>query len=123
MSLHAMSIEDSIELWCSEESSWHNEIRKSSPILTKIIHRVVAAFKSGGRLIYVGAGTSGRLGILDASECPPTFKSPPEWVQGIIAGGQRAIQHPVEGAEDSILDGMRAVTEHGIGPKDVVLGK
>jgi N-acetylmuramic acid 6-phosphate etherase len=83
---------------------------------------VVRAFKEGGRLFYVGAGTSGRLGILDASECPPTFRTPPELVQGIIAGGQPAIWSAVEGAEDDHEAGGQAIAFRGITGKDVVVG-
>ncbi len=75
-----------------------------------------------GRLIYVGAGTSGRLGVLDASECPPTFHTPPEMVQGVIAGGERALQHAVEGAEDSPELGAEAIQEGGVKSRDVVVG-
>lgn len=83
---------------------------------------VVAAFEAGGRLIYVGAGTSGRLGVLDASECPPTFLSDPRMVQGVIAGGWEALRKAVEGAEDYPEDGAKAVDEMDVGPNDVVFG-
>ncbi len=75
-----------------------------------------------GRLMYVGAGTSGRLGVLDASECPPTFHTPPEMVQGVIAGGERALRQAVEGAEDDPELGAEAMLERGVGPRDVVVG-
>jgi len=75
-----------------------------------------------GRLLYVGAGTSGRLGVLDASECPPTFHTPPEMVQGVIAGGERALRHPVEGAEDSPELGIDAMRERAVTAADVVVG-
>ncbi|HEY6465237.1 MAG TPA: hypothetical protein VIY69_04550, partial [Candidatus Acidoferrales bacterium] len=70
------------------------------PQVARAVDAIVKAFESGGRLIYIGAGTSGRLAVLDASECPPTFGTPPRMVQGIIAGGERALRHAVEGAED-----------------------
>ena len=76
--------------------------------IARAIELVVRALCAGGRLIYMGAGTSGRLGVLDASECPPTFRTPPELVQGIIAGGQRALWEAVEGAEDDPAAGARA---------------
>lgn len=79
-------------------------------------------FRQGGRLFYVGAGTSGRLGVLDASECPPTFGVVPEMVQGIIAGGLPALTRAQEGAEDVVENGARAMDENGIGPKDFVVG-
>src|SRR6185295_4393314 len=90
--------------------------------LERGLRLIVRAFKRGGRLFYVGAGTSGRLGILDASECPPTFRTPPEMVQGIIAGGQRAIWSAVEGAEDDSAAGAHALEFRGVNRKDVVVG-
>ncbi len=83
---------------------------------------VVAAFRRGGRLIYIGAGTSGRLGTLDAAECPPTFGSDPERVQAIMAGGEAALVRSIEGAEDSEGDGADAVAARAVGAADVVLG-
>ena len=83
---------------------------------------VVAAMRRGGRLIYVGAGTSGRLGVLDAAECPPTFRTDPELVQGIIAGGQAAMFQAQEGAEDSAGGGAAAIDERAVGEADVVVG-
>lgn len=90
--------------------------------IERAVELVVAAFRTGGRLIYVGAGTSGRLGVLDAAECPPTFGSHPEMVQGIIAGGEGALVRAVEGAEDDAEDGARAVRDRQVGPRDVVVG-
>ncbi|MBM4018268.1 MAG: N-acetylmuramic acid 6-phosphate etherase [Planctomycetes bacterium] len=78
--------------------------------------------RTGGRLFYVGAGTSGRLGVLDAAECPPTYGTPPSMVQGIIAGGGRALVRSVEGAEDRAADGAAAVKRRRAGPRDVVVG-
>ena len=86
------------------------------------VNRVVSAFKSGGRLIYVGAGTSGRLGVLDASECPPTFRAEPEMVQGIIAGGRRALWSSVEAAEDDPRAGAAAIGGRAVSEADVVVG-
>jgi N-acetylmuramic acid 6-phosphate etherase len=79
-------------------------------------------FRAGGRLFYVGAGTSGRLGVLDASECPPTFGTPPGMVQGIIAGGLPALTRAQEGAEDIVENGARVVDEHGVTARDFVVG-
>jgi N-acetylmuramic acid 6-phosphate etherase len=81
----------------------------------------VAAFQNGGRLIYAGAGTSGRLGVLDAAECPPTFGTPPELVQGVIAGGLPALTGAIEGAEDRGDEAVEALDHLKLGPKDVVL--
>jgi N-acetylmuramic acid 6-phosphate etherase len=86
------------------------------------VRLVADAFSAGGRLIYVGAGTSGRLGVLDASECPPTFRSNPEMVQGIIAGGEQAMFRAQEGAEDRAEDGSAAMDQKQVGTLDVVLG-
>jgi N-acetylmuramic acid 6-phosphate etherase len=90
--------------------------------IARAIELAEATFRSGGRLFYVGAGTSGRLGVLDASECPPTFGTKPEMVQGIIAGGLPALTRSQEGAEDVVGNGARAIDEHGIGEKDFVIG-
>lgn len=86
------------------------------------VERVVTAFQSGGRLIYAGAGTSGRLGVLDAAECPPTFGTDPDIVQGVLAGGLEALVRAREGAEDVAEDGARAIAERSVGEHDVVVG-
>ena len=90
--------------------------------ICQAIDYVAAAFRAGGRLIYVGAGTSGRLGVMDAAECPPTFLSDPAMVQAIIAGGETALIRSVEGAEDRPEDGAAAIDEREVGPPDVVFG-
>jgi len=90
--------------------------------ICRAVELVVSAFRRGGRLVYVGAGTSGRLGVLDATECPPTFLTDPSMVQGIIAGGADALVRSVEGAEDRIEDGASAIDERNVGPDDVVFG-
>ncbi|MDP6380622.1 MAG: N-acetylmuramic acid 6-phosphate etherase [Phycisphaerae bacterium] len=96
----------------------HRERRK----IAKAVRLIVEAFRRGARLFYVGAGTSGRLGVLDASECPPTFGSPPSLVQGIIAGGRRAMVRSIEGAEDKPADGAAALDAKRACAKDVVVG-
>jgi N-acetylmuramic acid 6-phosphate etherase len=105
------------------------EDRLVAPVVGKEYKKIAAAvdmivkhFKRKGRLFYVGAGTSGRLGVLDASECPPTFGVSPLLVQGIIAGGKRALVRAVEGAEDKANDGVTAVNKYKISAKDVVVG-
>jgi N-acetylmuramic acid 6-phosphate etherase len=90
--------------------------------IARAIELAEATFRSGGRLFYVGAGTSGRLGVLDASEIPPTFGAKPEMVQGIIAGGLPALTRSQEGAEDVVGNGARAIDEHGVNEKDFVIG-
>ena len=95
---------------------------RSARRIEQVIRAIVRAFRRGGRLFYVGAGTSGRLGVLDASECPPTFRTPPDLVQGIIAGGQNALWQSLEGAEDDAEAGARAIEFRGITRRDVVVG-
>lgn len=123
MLLDKLSISDAIDLMLKEESSIHTEISNHKLAIEELIMKISNCFQQGGRLFYVGAGTSGRLGVLDASECPPTFKSPPDWVQGIIAGGAPALTKAIEGAEDSVLDGSFAVEERCVGPNDIVVGR
>jgi N-acetylmuramic acid 6-phosphate etherase len=90
--------------------------------IARLIDLVGEAFARGGRLVYVGAGTSGRLGVLDAAECPPTFGTPPEMVIGIIAGGAEALVRSQEGAEDDAAAGASAMDQHGVSARDVVVG-
>jgi N-acetylmuramic acid 6-phosphate etherase len=90
--------------------------------IARAIELAEATFRNGGRLFYVGAGTSGRLGVLDASECPPTFGTKPDMVQGIIAGGLPALTRAQEGAEDVVENGARSIDEHGVNEKDFVIG-
>lgn len=97
-------------------------VRREIRHIAEAVEIVVDAFRSGGRLFYVGAGTSGRLGVVDASECPPTFGTDPEQVQGIIAGGRDAVFRSQEGAEDRPEDGAAALDAHGVTSDDVVCG-
>ena len=122
MNLDKLAIAEGIELMLSEDQKLPAAIRREAPKIERVIGKIVTAFKRGGRLFYVGAGTSGRLGILDASECPPTFRVSPELVQGIIAGGQTAVFRAVEGAEDDCDAGGRAIQFRSIGKKDVLVG-
>ena len=92
------------------------------PYIVRAVEIVEDAFRNGGRLFYVGAGTSGRLGVLDAAECPPTFGTPPEQVQGLIAGGREAMFRAQEGAEDHESNGAEAVDAAGVTDRDVVCG-
>jgi N-acetylmuramic acid 6-phosphate etherase len=92
------------------------------PQIAKAVDAIVAAFERGGRLFYIGAGTSGRLGVLDASECPPTFGVPPELVQGVIAGGEPALSRAVEASEDDPAPGARDLLAHGFRTGDVLAG-
>src|SRR5713101_3117457 len=90
--------------------------------LARAVDLLVARLQSGGRLIYVGAGTSGRLGVLDAAECPPTFGTPPDMVVGVIAGGYAALLKSAEGAEDDVNAGAAAMDAQRVSDKDVVIG-
>ena len=97
-------------------------VKEVLPDVEAAVQFVVESFKNGGRLIYVGAGTSGRLGVLDAVECPPTFSTEPEMVQGLIAGGERAFLKAVEGAEDQPAFGVNDLKEIGLTKNDTVIG-
>ena len=97
-------------------------VRKQLPKIARAVDAIVKAFHRGGRLIYVGAGTSGRIALLDAAECPPTFGTPPKMVQAIIAGGARALRHASEGAEDSGARGARDLARARVSRRDVVVG-
>lgn len=120
--LDTLPLSDAIALMLKEDEKIPNAILKEAAKIEEAIGFIVTAFEQDGRLFYIGAGTSGRLGILDASECPPTFRTPPHMVQGIIAGGQTAIWKAVEGAEDDAGAGEEAMQFNGISRKDVVVG-
>ncbi|MEO6181531.1 MAG: N-acetylmuramic acid 6-phosphate etherase [Verrucomicrobiota bacterium] len=122
MNLDQLPLSEAIALMLKEDAKLPNAISAETSEIEKTIGFVVKAFKRGGRLFYIGAGTSGRLGILDASECPPTFRTPPEMVQGIMAGGQSAIWKAVEGAEDDANAGAEAMQLNTISERDVVVG-
>ena len=97
-------------------------VRRELPRIARAVDAIVQAFRKGGRLFYLGAGTSGRLAVLDAAEIPPTFGTPPSMVQAIIAGGKRAMLHAVEGAEDSAANGARDLAKAKLTRRDVVVG-
>jgi N-acetylmuramic acid 6-phosphate etherase len=122
MNLDQMSTAMAIKLMLSEDTKVPRAILRERRQIEAAIKLIVSAFRDGGRLFYVGAGTSGRLGILDASECPPTFRTPPELVQGIIAGGPMALSRSVEGAEDDVAAGARAIEFRGVSKRDIVVG-
>jgi len=111
-----------VDMMHDEDRTVADAVYAAREELARTIDLVVDAFNSGGRLVYVGAGTSGRLGVLDATECPPTFGSPPEMVSGIIAGGIHALARSQEGAEDDVDASVTAVDERGVSDKDVVVG-
>ena len=120
--LDQMPLVEAVELMLSEESRGMKAVRAEAKKIAKLASWAAKTLKDGGRLFYVGAGTSGRLGVLDASECPPTFRAEPGQVQGIIAGGPQAITQAVEGAEDDTEAGGRAIQFRGVTKKDVVVG-
>jgi len=111
-----------LKLINSEDAILHLAIKKKINKINKIVDNVISSFKKNGSLYYVGAGTSGRLGVLDASECPPTFKADDRMVQGIIAGGKKALYKSIEGAEDSFEDGWNIVENNNIQPEDSIIG-
>jgi N-acetylmuramic acid 6-phosphate etherase len=111
-----------VDLINAEDQTVAAAVAEEREVLARALELVVEAFRGGGRLIYVGAGTSGRLGVLDAAEMPPTYGTDPEMVQGVIAGGYGALVRSMEGAEDHPADGAAAMDERNVGPDDFVLG-
>ena len=97
-------------------------VEKALPAVEKLVEQIVPRMKGGGRIFYIGAGTCGRLGVLDASEIPPTFGMDPSWVIGLIAGGDTALRNPVENAEDDTIQGWRDLEQFNINSKDTVIG-
>lgn len=122
MDLDQLSALEIVQLMNNEDKQVPLAIEKCLPQIAQTVEKIVAAFQSGGRLIYIGAGTSGRLGVLDASECPPTFGVSPEMVKGIIAGGDKALRNPIEGAEDNPQAGMNDLQAIDFSAKDVLVG-
>lgn len=111
-----------VDLINTEDASVPRAVAAARVEIARAVDLIVAAFHAGGRLLYIGAGTSGRLGVLDASECPPTFGTPPAMVVGIIAGGAPALVKPAEGAEDDVAAGAGEMDTRQVGPNDVVVG-
>lgn len=122
LKLDRMPLAEAVLLMIREEARAAPALESIRQEIERAVRMVVACFRRGGRLFYVGAGTSGRLGILDASECPPTFRVPPDLVQGIMAGGQNAIWNSVEGAEDNARAGAVAIAFRGVRKRDLVIG-
>jgi N-acetylmuramic acid 6-phosphate etherase len=111
-----------VDLFNTEDHQTIQAIAGARVELAKVIEATAAGMRQGGRLFYIGAGTSGRLGVLDAAECPPTFCTPPEMVQGILAGGDGALVRSSEGLEDIAADGAQAMADRGVGANDVLVG-
>ena len=122
MNVDSLSALEIVQLMNDEDKQVPLAIEKCLPQIAQAVERIVAAFQKGGRLVYIGAGTSGRLGVLDASECPPTFGVSPEMVKGIIAGDERALRHPIEGAEDSKAQSVIDLQTIQFSSKDVLVG-
>lgn len=122
MNLDEMSSLEIITVMNEEDANVPKAIKNVLPKIAQAVDWVKEAFLSGGRLIYMGAGTSGRLGVLDASECPPTFGVSPDMVVGIIAGGDTALRNAAEGAEDDYAQGQEDLMDIGLKEKDVVVG-
>ncbi|MBC2845510.1 N-acetylmuramic acid 6-phosphate etherase [Winogradskyella flava] len=120
--LEKMSINEILSNINNEDKTVPYAVEKSLPQIELLIEKIVDKLKNGGRLFYMGAGTSGRLGILDASECPPTFGVSEDLVIGLIAGGDSAIRKAVENAEDSVTQGWEDLQSFSISEKDVVVG-
>mgnify|MGYP003693833623 CR=1 FL=1 len=116
LDLDTLDVMGVLERISAEDRTVPEAVARELPYIARAVELVVASFREGGRLIYVGAGTSGRLGVLDASECPPTFGSDPEQVQGVMAGGYGALVRAVEGAEDRVEEGEEAMVERHVGP-------
>jgi N-acetylmuramic acid 6-phosphate etherase len=122
LALDALSTAAAFDVMNAEDARVAEAVARAKPEIVRAIDLVTERLACGGRLLYVGAGTSGRLGVLDATECPPTFQTDPALVQGVIAGGERALTSAVEGAEDSRAEGARSMTERKVGAPDVVFG-
>ena len=122
MHVDSLSELEIVQLMNQEDKQVPLAIEKCLPQIAQAVECIVTAFQQGGRLVYIGAGTSGRLGVLDASECPPTFGVSPEMVKGIIAGGERALRHPIEGAEDSKAQAVVDLQTIQFSSKDVLVG-
>ncbi|MDL2228644.1 N-acetylmuramic acid 6-phosphate etherase [Treponema sp. OttesenSCG-928-L16] len=114
--------EEILSIINSEDKTVPLAVETAIPEIAALVDDIVAAFRRGGRLFYIGAGTSGRLGVLDASECPPTYGVPPSMVRGLIAGGKTALTSSVEWAEDDERAGMEALEQEGFAPPDVLVG-
>ena len=117
-----MRVRELVELFVEEEKFVEDALRAATGDLARAIEMVTGSLRNGGRLFYVGTGSSGRIGVLDASEIPPTFGASPNLVQGVIAGGVTALYRSVEGAEDEESAGALAMRERGIKNSDVVIG-
>ena len=122
LNLHEMSALEIVQTMNAEDVTISQAVQRALPEIASAVDLIMERLEKGGRLFYVGAGTSGRLGILDASECPPTFGTPPETVQGIIAGGETVMADMEEGAEDDRIAGKAAIQNKKVDRRDAVVG-
>jgi len=120
--METLDTEQLLRLINSEDRRVAEAVAAEIPNIARAVEAIVAAIRAGGRLFYIGAGTSGRLGVLDAVECPPTFNTPPELVQGILAGGEGALSRASEASEDDPAAGERDLAARGFAPRDVLVG-
>ncbi len=120
--LEKKSIREILEEINAEDQKVALAVQKAIPQIEKLVKQIVPRMKKGGRIFYLGAGTSGRLGVLDASEIPPTFGMPPTMVIGLIAGGDTALRNPVENAEDNTRKGWEELLNHSVNKNDTVIG-
>lgn len=120
--LEQMSVRELLTNINTEDQTVPLAVANAIPQIEALVEAIVPKMREGGRLFYIGAGTSGRLGVLDASEIPPTFGAPPEWVVGLIAGGDQAIRRAVEGAEDSETQAWNDLQQWQIDEQDIVVG-
>jgi len=121
-SIDALSTEQVLRVINAEDQKVAAAVEREIPAIARAVEAIVAAFERGGRLFYLGAGTSGRLGVLDAAECPPTFSVSPELVQGVIAGGEPALSRATEASEDDPASGARDLLGRGFTGRDVLVG-
>ncbi|MFA6365964.1 MAG: N-acetylmuramic acid 6-phosphate etherase, partial [Candidatus Hydrogenedentales bacterium] len=122
MNIDALPVNEILAIINDEDKTVPTAVERALPEIAALVEAIVTAFRNSGRLIYIGAGTSGRLGVLDASECPPTFGVPSSMVLGLIAGGDVALRRSVEGAEDDPAAGEAALREIGFSMNDVLVG-
>ena len=121
-SIDALATEDMLRVINAEDRTVADAVASQIPAIARAVDAIVACFRQGGRLMYIGAGTSGRLGVLDASECPPTFGVPAGMVQGIIAGGEAALSRAAEASEDDPASGARDLSARGFTARDTLVG-
>ena len=121
-SIDALATEDMLRVINAEDRKVADAVASEIPAIARAVEAIVASFRQGGRLFYIGAGTSGRLGVLDASECPPTFGVPAGMVQGIIAGGEPALSRATEASEDDPASGARDLSASGFTARDALVG-